>query len=204
MSIGVSGITFFYFDLRSEVEGMEVSSSDSDSESPSTSASCQSKEERLHSSESDSDEQAQCSSSTLLTTQSPEPSNHINPDEEATGHEQFVSDSGQTEVVDEATDKGKPVSDPGQIELSEEPMDEGQSVSSSGQAEPSEAIPESEKPTVTPDPPKELSSMVSKPLLVLEVLLQHCWLITVVKYESLPSKSIKCLKFYFKVNLPPV
>ncbi|XP_077341976.1 splicing regulator SDE2 [Lithobates pipiens] len=142
--------------LWTGVEGMEVSSSDSDSESPSTSASCQSGEQRLHSSESDSDEQAECSSSTSITTHSPEPSNHINPDEESTGHEQFVSDSGQTEVVDdEAADKGKPVSDPGQIELSEEAIDKGQSVSGSGQAEHSEAIPESEKPTFIPDPPKE-------------------------------------------------
>lgn len=145
--------------LWTGVEGMEVSSSDSDSESPSTSASCQSEEQRLHSSESDSDEQAECSSSTSITTQSPEPSNHINPDEEATGHEQFVSDSGQTEVVYKAADKGKLISDPGQIELSEEAIDKGQSVS--GQTEPSEAIPETEKPTFIPDPPKESPGMDS-------------------------------------------
>lgn len=149
--------------LWTGVEGLEVSSSDSDSESPSTSASCQSEEQRLHSSESDSDEQAQCSSSSSITTQSPEPSNHINIDEEATGHEQFVSDSDQTEVVKEAAGKGQPVSNLGPIELSEEPVGNDQPVSDSDQAEHSEAIPESEKVTCTPDPPKEPSGIDSAP-----------------------------------------
>ncbi|CAI9570914.1 unnamed protein product [Staurois parvus] len=108
--------------LWTGMEGMEVSSSDSDVESPSTSASCHSAEQRLHSSESDSDDQAQCSSSPLIFTK---PSNHINLDEEATGHEQLASDSDQTEIVEEAADNGQLVSNHGQTELFEEAIDKG-------------------------------------------------------------------------------